>query len=322
MAVVVAGAVAITAEVDRRAEVAATETAAVLEHQRECVGPAALDDPAGCAPITGEGPLIPPPEVVARQNARATYPDCQQSITSAAVKTCSLGSTSEDPERVVAIVGDSHATHWFPAFDRLGKEHDWRVLTFAKSSCPATIARRLLPEERTEDAADSCLTWSAAVRDRIAADDEISYVFTSAYSSAYEFTTGDVPLDEAATDGFAHLWADWTAAGKEVFAIRDVPIPEENVSNCLAAHPGDPLACGIRSESLERDPLADAAGAANDRRVHLIDLTDRFCADDVCYPVVGDLIVYRDYSHLSDEYSAALAPYLGRQIDALVAADP
>jgi hypothetical protein len=116
------------------------------------------------------------------------------------------------------------------------------------------------------------------------------------------------------------LWADWTEAGKDVFAIRDVPIPESNVPNCLAAHPGEPDACGIRAENRERDPLADAAQAADDPRVHLIDLTDRFCSDDTCYPVVGNLIVYRDYSHLSDEYSAALVPYLGRRIDAIVAA--
>ncbi len=322
MAVVVAGTVAITLDVDRRAEAAAIDAAAILERAPECAGPAALDDPTGCAPITGAGPLVPPPEVVARQNSRPTYPDCQQSITKAAVMSCTLGSTSADPDRVVAIVGDSHATHWFSAFDRLGKERNWRVLTFAKSSCPATTARRLLPEEQTGEAADSCLAWAAAVRDRIAGDHEISYVFTSAYSSAYEFTTGEVPLDEPATDGFVDVWSAWTQAGKEVFAIRDVPIPESNVPNCLAAHAGEPRACGIRAETLEHDPLADAARAADDPLVHLIDLTDRFCADGTCYAVVGNLIVYRDYSHLSDEYSTALVPYLGRQIDATVAAAP
>jgi hypothetical protein len=33
--------------------------------------------------------------------------------------------------------------------------------------------------------------------------------------------------------------------------------------------------------------------------------------------VVGDLIVYRDYSHLSGEYSQALAPYISEQVDQL-----
>ena len=46
--------------------------------------------------------------------------------------------------------------------------------------------------------------------------------------------------------------------------------------------------------------------------MRLLDLTDQFCDSRWCYAVVGDVIVYRDYSHLSDEYSALLAPYLSR----------
>jgi hypothetical protein len=37
---------------------------------------------------------------------------------------------------------------------------------------------------------------------------------------------------------------------------------------------------------------------------------------------VGDLIVYRDYSHLSDEYARALVPYLLDAIDAAEHARP
>ena len=55
-------------------------------------------------------------------------------------------------------------------------------------------------------------------------------------------------------------------------------------------------------------------------RVHLIDLTDRFCDRTTCYPVVGDLIVYGDTSHLTTDYAEALAPYLSERVDELVGA--
>ena len=35
----------------------------------------------------------------------------------------------------VALVGDSHAAHWFPAFDVVAKRHGWRLVPFTKFSC-------------------------------------------------------------------------------------------------------------------------------------------------------------------------------------------
>ena len=37
---------------------------------------------------------------------------------------------------VVALVGDSHAAHWFPALERLARHEGWRVVTFVKVACP------------------------------------------------------------------------------------------------------------------------------------------------------------------------------------------
>ncbi|HZL03925.1 MAG TPA: SGNH hydrolase domain-containing protein [Coriobacteriia bacterium] len=51
-----------------------------------------------------------------------------------------------------------------------------------------------------------------------------------------------------------------------------------------------------------------------DPDVHLINLIPQFCDDETCYPVVGDVIVFRDYSHLSADYVAALVPYLRDRI--------
>jgi hypothetical protein len=49
--------------------------------------------------------------------------------------------------------------------------------------------------------------------------------------------------------------------------------------------------------------------------VRLIDLTDQFCDARRCYAVIGNVIVYRDYSHLSREYSLLMSPYLLRAFD-------
>lgn len=87
--------------------------------------------------------------------------------------------------------------------------------------------------------------------------------------------------------------------------------------NCLAANPENRLACATEADALPADAIAEAAAASDDPRVHLIDLTDRFCDETTCYPVVGDMIVYSDNSHLSGDYATALVPYLAAETDRL-----
>ena len=58
---------------------------------------------------------------------------------------CALGlAGTEPPDCVygdkrgiitVALVGDSHAMNWFPAFQRLADRHHWRLVPFTKFSC-------------------------------------------------------------------------------------------------------------------------------------------------------------------------------------------
>ena len=324
MLVVVSTTVAIGSEIDRRAEAAEAAVAAVQESQARCAGPRALDPDADCDPVSGSGQLVPPPEVVVEQNVNPAYRGCQQSITVPSIKTCTIGSEDADPARTIAVVGDSHATHWFAALDELGRERNWKVITYAKSSCPVTTALRVLPDEQTDEAAQSCLTWVGDVRDEIAADESITAVFTSAFSSAYEFAAGPgSALDDPRTGGFQDVWGAWTAAGKDVLVIRDIPPTQgDNVPNCLAANPEDRMACATEADALPADAIAEAAAASDDPLVHLIDLTDRFCDATTCYPVVGDMIVYRDFSHLSGEYATALVPYLAAETDRLARIGP
>lgn len=321
MAVVVAGTIVITDEVEGRAE--ATEQV-LNDTGSECVGPEALDPANGCDPVVGSGPLVPLPEVVVLQNAEPDYPGCQQTIAPSAVKVCSIGSEDPNPERTVAVVGDSHATHWFAAFDRIGQMRNWKVLTFVKASCPVMAARRVLPDEQTDEGELGCLAWGENVRQQIAADESISYVFSAAYASAYDYAEDpNRPLGDPRTEGFQDVWKTWASSGKNVFVIKDIPPTQgDNVPNCLASHPDDRLACATDASELRDDASEDAAISMDDPLVHVIDLTDQFCDSTRCYPVVGDLIVYRDYSHLSAEYSEALAPYIAEQVDQFVEVTP
>lgn len=310
--VLVGATVAVRAELAAREARADAVAAALAEGIAACEGPSALLD-EGCGEPTGEDGYLVPPEVVAQQNLTAPYPDCQSGLGSVTVVSCELGYTGPDPARVIALVGDSHGTHWFPAFDAVGSANHWLVRTYTKASCPMSSVPRVLSTEPNLSRQLSCETWKASTLEALRADPAIDTVVTTSFSSSYEWAgpDGTVPTDarELAATGFAQVWQGWLDEGRDVVVLATVPRTNgERIPNCLAGDPATGrITCAVpRDRALPLDPLVAAAGRTED--VRLLDLTDAFCDDDLCYPVVGDLIVYRDRSHLTKEYATALAP--------------
>ena len=73
--------------------------------------------------------------------ADTTLGDCGSGVTVGTVGDaveCSFGDESSD--RLVVMVGDSHAGHWLPAVQSIAADEDWHVVTFFRSSCPFTTA--------------------------------------------------------------------------------------------------------------------------------------------------------------------------------------
>ncbi len=319
MGLVLGGAQLLRHELDNKVADSRAQVARALASMEPtgCVGPAALDPKNDCSPPYGEGELVSPPEVIARQNSVLTFPGCHSELDKPALATCTLGETV-DPTRTVAIVGDSHAIHWFSAMDRIGKLASWKVVTHARSSCPFTLARRTLPSERNDKNQVICDNGNDKVLDRLLADNDIDTVFVSAFSSAYGWTSRPGSrLDHPAVDGFHQIWEKLTKAGKRVVVLRDVPAVKDRVNtpDCLAANDLDVMACTMpRSRALVADVEFGAARKGAPRGVSAVDLSDLMCDQKWCYPVVGGVIVYRDYSHLSAEFSTLLAPYLAGRL--------
>lgn len=322
MVVIVAAAGFMRADYDRDIQAAQAASDRALEEalagNEPCLGPSVFDHAELCGPIPGDGVPALDPAAVAHQNVESTFPDCMSSLDESDILTCTLGSR-RDAARTVALVGDSHGTAWFSAFDALGKERDWRVVTFTRASCPFTDARRTLPDEPAARAR-ICRAHNAEVERRLLDEPGIDTVFVTAYSSAYGWAQSPgTDFVDPATDGFRSVWQRLTEAGKQVVVVRDVPAVKDRVETpiCLGRNGLAPLPCAnTREDGLQRDAEADAVEGAP-AGVRMVDLTDRFCDDETCHAVVGDVIVYRDGSHLSHEYATLLAPYLGHAFDAV-----
>src|SRR5207237_10432291 len=55
------------------------------------------------------------------------------------ISVCWFGVAAAAAPPTIAIVGDSHATHWRPAVNVLARAKGWRGASLARTSCPFTL---------------------------------------------------------------------------------------------------------------------------------------------------------------------------------------
>ncbi|MEP7194154.1 MAG: acyltransferase family protein [Actinomycetota bacterium] len=291
-----------------------TSPQTMVERQSKdsCFGPGALVRGAHCASVLHDSKPSPGPEVVVAQNQQPAYPGCQSPEEGTAVLSCGLGVAEQSADRTVAIVGDSHASQWFSALDQLGRTRNWHIKTFTKAGCPVTFAIR-------SSGKPGCLAFSHDVADRIAKDPSISVVLPTSRAYAYGYASGGDPtLAVPSVDGYAAVWRQWLDAGKRVVVLGEVPNPgSKRVPDCLAKNPAHSRACSRpAADAVPKTlPLAVASEKLKSRGVLYMAMRDFFCDRTTCYAVVGGLITYRDSTHISTEYSLAMAPYIGTFLD-------
>ena len=72
------------------------------------------------------------PFAIARDDGMAH--DCWGSLLENATAPCIFGDTTS--RTTVVLMGDSHAEHWLPAVDRIGRERHWKIVAMVKPACP------------------------------------------------------------------------------------------------------------------------------------------------------------------------------------------
>ncbi|MFD6445129.1 acyltransferase family protein [Promicromonospora sp. NPDC060204] len=209
------------------------------------------------------------------------------------VRVCTLHDPAH-PVRTVLVAGGSHTYQWAPALTELGEQNGWRVLLAGKGQC-----RVRLDAVPTDD----CARWSAnLLAEAVELDPDAVFVTgTHTYEDAPEVV---LPAEVAA-------WQQLDAAGIPVVTIRDNPRFEWSPPNCVSSHGRDAARCVLdRSEVFaDRNPVPAYPGMPASA-AH-VDLSDLICEPESCPPVIGNVLVYRDGSHLSATYVGTLTSALG-----------
>ncbi|WP_425436895.1 acyltransferase family protein [Mycobacterium palustre] len=236
---------------------------------------------------------------------------------------CASGDTASPT--TVALVGDSHAAMWNPAFREVATQRHWRLETLAKGACPLAdlpITSHLFSGlvERFEH----CEQWRGQIISRLRAEHPrlIALSLWRGYGNgnANGWLSGFTSYDPAWIDGLTRLVQQLRATGAQVLVLGPIPDPHTSVPTCLSGHLDDASACAPRRSAAVNQPgIAAEAAATQAGGGQYTDLTELFCTASRCPVIVGNTLVYVDEAHLTLEYSRLLAPAIGALADRALA---
>lgn len=211
----------------------------------------------------------------------------------------------------IALLGDSHASHWFPAIEAIALERGWRLLTFVKVSCSfTTLAQRNLALKREYR---ECTAFNEATVTRI---NEIKPALTIIVNRRTFRPITEGITSELAGAAFGEMVARLPGA---TAILVDTPDPGRDVPACLSKHPSDIRACLFTQDDSDNREIGIAERVAADiSGATLIDLTSQICGVWPCSPLAGRVLIYRDEDHMTETFSRSLATPLGVEIAKLL----
>jgi hypothetical protein len=290
--------------------VATGAAASAAQGQRpDCFGAAARDPRADC--VKRDWRTAKPTPQGAR---RARNAPCTQRTDIPRIRVCVFGAPKTPGKGSIALVGDSHATHWRGAVDVLARERQWRGLSAVHAGCPLSRATKALEPA----ARPACVDWNRRMHRWFARHPEVHTVFVSHKSGG----RGVVPargLSQRETEirGYIAAWRALPRTVRHIMVIRDTPVAADHTARCvervIRARRSTNRACGVRrSAAFVSDRAVAAARRIRSSRVKVIDLTNRFCDRRWCYPVIGGALVWKDKHHITATFAKTLGPTLSR----------
>jgi hypothetical protein len=197
----------------------------------------------------------------------------------------------------VAMIGDSHIREYFTPLEAIGKANGWKITVVSKSACPAL--KPALSASAKEN--QTCVTWQNSLASYLAEHKKFDLII----SAASTWVTAGI---RSAPARFKALVESQLVRGSKWVHVLDNTKPQENFLACIEAHQKQVTKfCSVtRKQGLKpADHLPDAIRALPG--VTIADFTDIYCSK-VCSPVIRNIIVYRDHSHLTNTFAATLRP--------------
>jgi hypothetical protein len=277
---------------------------------------------AGAAALQGDYSLQksaktvhPSPREAKKENRPQMYADgCHLPTRETKSPECVYGNPSS--KTTVVLFGDSHTMQWFPALNKLAKERDWRLVGLTKSACPPAEVHRYNARLRREYS--ECDEWRERTLERITQKEDPNLIVTSMLNRYWAREDGKRlsrrESNEVLVEGYVSTLEKLRSTGSPVAVIEDVPRTDKNIPECVSRSLDKLQKCAFPRSKAMGQPRVNARAAAEVEGATLIDATPMICPGKTCPAVIGDVLVYRNGSHLTATYVRTLTPWLSERL--------
>lgn len=259
---------------------------------------------------------VSPPLVDSAGDIPAVYADgCEADFAETRTRACIYG--DQNAESSVVLFGDSRASQWFPALERFASDRNLRLVTMTKSACPAAdieVDAYLLDRSFPE-----CDAFRADAVSKIS-QLRPALVVMSGYAGGYsELWRGTGSYEQAYADGLTETIAQLPADTK-VVTLGDTPTWPQAPAVCLSGHVRDTADCTIQtSDAVDQELEARQAEAAAMSNSAFVAPSRWLCGAELCYPLAGNELLYRDDRHITDVAALRLEPLMSSALSEAMA---
>ncbi|MFB2599289.1 acyltransferase family protein [Herbiconiux sp. P17] len=279
----------------------------VVERYADCLG--AMSEINDCAGKVPADVLVPDPAQAASDDVNSS--SCWSGLTDPSFNICGFG--PEDAAVRLAVVGDSHSNRLLTTYQAIAEATGWHIDVAGHNGCYWTTA---VQEKPTPQMVEACESWKSSLTEYL--DNHPPYsaiVVTNARNGLPPSVEPGADVGDAEVRGLVEAWAPQIARGTQIIALRDNPSMRDDIVTCVTTYraAADANCASPAAEALgARDPLMEAAAASG---ASVIDLSDLYCPDEVCEPVIGNVVVYADKEHLTVTFARTLQSSLQSGIE-------
>ncbi|MDP9418451.1 MAG: acyltransferase [Actinomycetota bacterium] len=286
-------------------------------HRVSCHGAAAMMPVNRCArPYAQPAGL----DLVAAAADGRTH-ECLQGSDATTPDICTFGRKTT-PKRTIAIVGNSHARRLVPALERYGQQRGWQVVVATRIDCMGLSTTPV----GSQSADDDCVQWSGQLQQRLLSMPDLDAVIFASHIGAKTYLAGpDATPSEVRTaeEQVLASWSRFAARGIRVIVTEDVPgMRPDSGPECIARESERYDPCSRSRASVVGSNLMTRLARRNPQLVTYLPLSQFFCDAARCHSLIGGVVVYYDSHHVTSTYARSFAPYLGADLQAVLARPP
>lgn len=222
-----------------------------------------------------------------------------QTLDKTEVKVGEYGVT-ENYDATIAVIGSSHSEQWLGAVLKATENKNYRVLNITRSGTRFSNGYK---------EGDKKQIWVDAATKYIKEAD-IDLVVTHATAA----DTNKKNIQDALADQLQLLADD----NIKVLALRDNPRYTFNILESIEQEGEEVTIEKMNKEKNQLDTEAWSRLSTEHPDFNLLDLTNYFKVKGQFRPIIGNIVVYRDFDHITNTYAESFAPVFENQLQSII----